>query len=180
MHICLSASLIYKTTASIFFRKDILVCLCPHPLYTRSPHPLYIRPYRTIQKNTVPHTGTRKTRYHIPDEYHTNTIQKIPYHIPEKYRTAYDTGTLPYHTVPKIPYHITDHTIPAAASTHNRTKSTGHTAHRFDRAHRCFSCARDSVGRGAGGWCLGSRKAVAPEMDTPFVADRFSYPKTSD
>ena len=26
-----------------------------------------------------------------------------------------------------------------------------------------------SVGRGASGWCLGGRKAVAPEMDTFFL-----------
>ena len=37
-----------------------------------------------------------------------------------------------------------------------------------------------SVGRGAGGWCLGSRKAVAPEIDTFFVADRCLNPKTTD
>ena len=30
-----------------------------------------------------------------------------------------------------------------------------------------------SVGRGTGGWCLGNRKAVSPETDTFFVADRF-------
>ena len=32
----------------------------------------------------------------------------------------------------------------------------------------------------AGGWCIGRRKGVAPEMDTLFVAGRFSDPKTSD
>ena len=37
-----------------------------------------------------------------------------------------------------------------------------------------------SVGRGAGGWCLASRKTVAPEMDALFVADRSSNPKTLD
>ena len=36
-----------------------------------------------------------------------------------------------------------------------------------------------SVGRGAGGWCLGSRNTVALEMDTFFffMGDRFSNPK---
>ena len=129
LSVCLSASLIYQTTASLIFGEGRFVCLvCPHPLYTRSsliyqttaslvfgegrfvclvcPHPLYTR---------SPHPSyTRPYR----------TIQKIPYHIPEntvphtrKYRTTYQMTTIrkiPYH-IPdedhtKIPYHIPDDT----------------------------------------------------------------------
>ena len=43
--------------------------------------------------------------------------------------------------------------------------------------HITASVAKEkSVGRGAGGWCLGRQKAVAPEMDTLFVTDRVSNP----
>ena len=60
------------------------------------------------------------------------------------------------------------------------TKSTGQSTQSSIERIAVALVQERSVGRGAGGWRLGSREAVAPEMDTFFVAHRFLNPKTVD